>query len=270
MSKTEDKMEALAEVVRSLDSVAVAFSGGTDSTLVAKVAHDLLGDRAVAVTVNSPLYPSSDLGRAKETAKELGIRHYIIDLNLLTEGRFASNPPDRCYVCKLADLREIRSLADRLGIKEVADGTNADDLKDYRPGMKAVQQLRVRSPLAEAGLGKPDVRELSKALKLRTAVSESSPCLASRIPYGETITMDKLRMVEKAEAFLRDRGFTSVRVRVHGTTARIEVASEQVTRLVTTKTRDDVVQALRSIGFDYVSVDLEGYRMGSLNEVLPR
>ncbi|MCU0859308.1 MAG: ATP-dependent sacrificial sulfur transferase LarE [Thermoplasmata archaeon] len=270
MSRTDKQMEGLADVIRSYGSMAVAFSGGMDSSLVAKVAHDLLGDRAVAVTISSPLLTASEIARAKEIAKVVGIRHYVMELNPLTEGRFASNPADRCYVCKLGYLREISQLAGRLGLRTVADGTNADDLKAYRPGARAVQQLGVRSPLAEAGIGKSEVRQLSKALKLRTATLAPSPCLATRIPYGETITVEKLRRVEKAEAFLRDKGFADVRVRVHGTTARIEVSAEQLPKLATARTRNEVAKALRAMGFDYVTMDLEGYRTGSMDEVLGR
>lgn len=270
MSRTDKEIEALADIVRAYGSVAVAYSGGTDSTLVAKVAHDILGDKAVAVSIVSPLSATSDTARAKEGAKSVGIRHYSIELNPLTEGRFASNPPDRCYVCKLGYLREIARLAQRLGIGVVADGTNADDLKAYRPGTRALQQLGVRSPLADAGLGKSEVRALSKALRLRTADRESSPCLATRIPYGETITIEKLRRVDKAENFLRGKGFTDVRVRTYSTTARIEVSPSQITRLTSSRMKNEVVRTLRSIGFDYVTVDLEGYRTGSMDEVLQR
>ena len=270
MSRTDKEMEALAEIVRSYGSVAVAYSGGTDSSLVAKVAHDLLGERAVAVTINSPLSTSSELARAKENAKAIGIRHYVVEVNPLTEGRFASNPPDRCYVCKLAYLRETVRLSQRLGIRTVVDGTNAEDLKTHRPGTRALKQLGIRSPLAEAGLGKADVREMSKVLRLRTAKDESNPCLATRIPYGETITMEKLRRVEKAESFLREKGFVDVRVRSHSTTARIEVSAGQLARLATTTTRNEVVMELKSLGFDYITMDLEGYRTGSMDEVLDR
>ena len=253
-----------------MGSAAVAFSGGTDSTLVAKVSFDELGKKALAVTIDSPMYPSSELVQAKAVAKKIGIEHIIVSANPLKEKTFISNPPDRCYLCKLDDLTHIRRIADERGLKEVLDGSNSDDRKDYRPGLKAKDEVGVRSPLAEVGLGKEDVRTISRMLKLPTAKKSSSPCLASRIPYGETITKEKLMMIEEAEEFLKAKGFDQVRVRVHGSSARIEVPPGDVLRLASPGTRISVTKKLKSLGFTYVSLDLEGYRMGSLNEVLGR
>ncbi len=248
----------------------MAFSGGTDSTLVAKIAKDELGDSALAVTINSPMYPGSELRNAKAVAKKIGIRHLVIDVDPTRDKSFISNPPDRCYLCKLDDLRHIRGLADERGLSEIVDGSNADDKNDYRPGLRAKEEMRVRSPLTEAGLTKADVRAISKTLRLPTAQKSSSPCLASRIPYGETITKEKLAMIEEAEEFLKAKGFDEVRVRIHGDIARIEVSPKDVPKLATPGTRTTITKKLRSLGFTYVALDLEGYRMGSLNEVLVR
>ena len=268
MKTLERKAEKLRKLARSASSAAVAFSGGVDSTLVAKVAKDELGPKAVAVTIDSPLYPASELRGAKKVAGAIGIEHIVIRTNPLKDRRFVSNPVERCYICKLEDLRRIREFADSRRLKEVMDGTNADDGCDYRPGMKAKEELGVRSPLAEAGLTKLEVRELSKALRLSTAKKSSSPCLASRIPYGETITEEKLAMIQEAEEFLSTKGFDGVRVRLHGLMARIEVQPKDIARLTSPGTRTAIAKRLRSLGFTYITLDLEGYRTGSMDEVL--
>lgn len=268
MNALERKADKLRAAVRSMRSAAVAFSGGTDSTLVAKIARDELGSKAVAVTIDSSLYPASELKDARRLAKTIGIEHVVIRSDPLEDARFVRNPADRCYVCKLDDFSRIRRLADERGLKEILDGTNADDRGDYRPGARAKAELGVKSPLAEAGLSKAEVRTLSRQLKLPTASKSASACLASRIPYGEEITSDKLTMVERAEEFLAAKGFEGARVRLHGSIARIEVGQKDIARLASKKMRDSVSRKLRSLGFTYVTADLMGYRTGSMNEVL--
>ena len=270
MATFDRKVARLRKIVESYGSVAVAFSGGTDSTLLAKIAHDELGSRAIAFTINSPLYPEQELAKAKAVAERIGIRHIVLRTDPICDEAFVSNPPDRCYLCKLEDLDTIKKAARELSLDEVADGSNADDSKDYRPGSKARQELGVRSPLAEARLTKAEIRAISRAMRLPTAEKRASPCLASRIPYGERITREKLRMVEEAEEFLLAKGFEDVRVRIHKDIARIEVSAKDIPRLASPGTRISVSRKLRSLGFAYVALDLEGYRMGSLNEVLRR
>jgi len=268
MVRKDKKLAQLRKKVKSMGSAAVAFSGGTDSTLVARIAFEELCNKALAVTIDSPLYPASELANARTVAKKIGIEHLVVSADPLKQKSFVSNPPDRCYLCKLDDLSHIRRIADERGLKAVLDGSNADDRNDYRPGSKAKEEVGVRSPLAEVGLTKEEIRAISKMLKLPTAKKSSSPCLASRIPYGEIITREKLRMIEEAEEFLKAKGFDQVRVRMHASSARIEVSPEDVPRLASPGTRISVTKKLKSLGFTYVSLDLEGYRMGSLNEVL--
>ena len=268
MTALDKKQEKLRRIVRSFKSVAVAFSGGADSTLVAKIARLELGEGAIAVTIDSPLYPGHELSSAAEMARKIGIEHVVVSVDPLMDRAFVNNPANRCYLCKLDDLTHIKRIAEEHGLKEVADGSNLDDSGDYRPGMQAKQELRIRSPLAEANIGKEDVRAISKKLRLPTASKPSSPCLASRIPYGERITREKLRMIEEAEEFLIAKGFESVRVRMHGNIARIEVPPNEIPRLSSPGTRLSITRKLRSLGFTYIALDLEGYRMGSLNEVL--
>jgi uncharacterized protein len=268
MTLLDRKAEKIRALMRSMGSVAVAFSGGTDSALVAKIAVDELGPKAVAVTIDSPLYPSSELKAAKRLARAIGIEHVVIESDLLRDKRFLGNPVDRCYICKSAALAHVRKLADSRGLEEVVEGTNADDRHDYRPGAKAKDELGVRSPLAEAGLTKQDVRKLSRALGLPTADKSASACLASRIPYGERIDEEKLTAIERAEAFLESEGFKEVRVRAHWPVARIEVRPGDIARISSGKMRARVTRRLRALGFTYVTVDLTGYRTGSMDEVL--
>lgn len=262
------KYEKLQSYLADLGSLAVAFSGGVDSTLLSKVAHDVLGEHMVAVTMKSAFVPESDLEEAKRFCAREGIEHVVVTADILAVPGVAANPPDRCYLCKRAVFTAIGDVAAARGMENVADGGNMDDLKDYRPGHKAVQELGVVSPLFEAGLTKADIREISHELGLSTWDKPSAACLASRFPYGDTITEEGLERVDAAERVLHGRGFGNVRVRVHGDLARIEVDPHDIERLARPEVREPVARQLRAMGFSYVTLDLQGYRMGSLNEVL--
>jgi uncharacterized protein len=256
----------LRAVLDGLDSALIAFSGGTDSTLVLRVAHDVLGERCIALTTHSPSTPAHDREAAHDGAQSIGARHVWIDTNELDDPRYAANPVNRCFFCKtnLFDICERER--QRLGLTVVVDGANVDDLSDHRPGLEAAARHGVRHPLVEASLTKADVRAVSRALGLPTWDRPASPCLSSRVPYGTPITEAMLARIDAAEQFLRGLGFRELRVRAHDTLARIEVPTDDLPRLLEPALRDHVGDALRGFGFVHVAVDLRGFRSGSLNE----
>jgi len=262
----EEKSKILRGLIRKTGGIAVAFSGGVDSTFLAAVACQELGDRALAVTALSPTYPQHEQLEAAALAKMLGIQHENVDSNELEIPGFADNPVDRCYYCKSELFAEVSQVARKYGIDVVADGTNTDDLDDYRPGRRAAKECGVLSPLLEAGLNKEDIRELSKELKLPTWDKPAFACLASRFPYGSRITEEKLQAVDTAEKAMREMGFTQLRVRHHDDIGRIEVGVQEIEKALEPATRVRIVDALKAAGFKYVALDLEGYRMGSMNE----
>ncbi len=265
----EEKFVRLKEIFRSMERVVVAYSGGVDSTLLLKAARETLGEQnIVAVTALSPLYPDRELAGAKRMAQQMGVKHILIESNELEIEGFSKNPTNRCYLCKKELFEEIQDLARKEAISFVVEGSTLDDEKDHRPGRRAIQELGIRSPLQEARFTKEDVRELSRTLGLPTWDKPSFACLASRFPYGEEITPEGLRMVEEAENFLFSLGFKQVRVRHYQSLARIEVYPEEMSRLMNGALRDRVVASLKKIGYRYVTLDLQGFRSGSMNEVL--
>ena len=255
--------------IRALGSCVVAYSGGVDSSVVLALAREELGDRALAVIGRSATYAASELEAALTQARGLGIEPRVIATAELSDPRFANNPSNRCYFCKGELYQQLAALAKSEGYHAVLDGTNADDLADHRPGRRAADEHAVRSPLAECGLGKADVRELAAQLGLPSFDKPAMPCLSSRFPYGAQITEAQLRQVEAGEAWLRARGFREVRLRHHGTVARLELEGHELVRLASGPLRAECVAHFKGLGFAYVALDLQGFRSGSLNETLP-
>ncbi len=263
----ESKLEKLREIIRSYESVLVAFSGGADSTFVLKVAREVLGrEKVKAVTAQSASLPQKEFEASCELARLIDVDQLVIETREMEKSGYTDNAVSRCYFCKETLYEMIRPLADQAGFREICNGTNVDDLDDYRPGLKAAEQFAIKSPLVEAGLAKSDVRHFSRELGLSTWDKPAQACLASRIPYGEKVTDEKLDQVERAEDFLRELGFRVVRVRHHGSVARIEVGREEMERFLDEEIRAEIDRALRSLGFLYITLDLQGYRVGSLNE----
>ncbi|KAB8316928.1 ATP-dependent sacrificial sulfur transferase LarE [Tolypothrix campylonemoides VB511288] len=265
-----EKLEQLKALFVEMEQAMIAYSGGVDSTLVAKIAYDILGDRALAVTAVSPSLLPEELEDASLQAATIGIPHQIIQTHEMENPNYTSNPVNRCYFCKSELHDTLKPLAVQLGYPYVVDGVNADDLHDYRPGIQAAKERGARSPLAEVGITKAEVRQISKELGLPWWDKPAQPCLSSRFPYGEEITVAKLQRVGRAEIYLRKLGYQNLRVRSEGDTARIELPPEQIKEFVLKIDLPSVVSAFQEFGFLYVTLDLEGYRSGKLNQVLSR
>lgn len=265
---TAEKLDTLRKLLRSYESVLVAFSGGVDSTFLLKVAHEELNDRAVGVTARSETYPAREFKEATDFASGSGIRHITIETSELTIPAFRHNPPDRCYYCKKELFGRLTEMAKELGLKFVLDGSNADDRADFRPGSRAATELHIKSPLQEAGLTKDEIRTLSREMGLPTWDKPSFACLSSRFPYGEEISQEAVTRIGAAEEFLREMGFRQIRVRHHGNTARIEIGPTEIPEVLQADRREQIVNFFKQIGYSYVTLDLQGYRTGSMNEVL--
>ena len=266
----EQKLEQLRTLFAEMEQALIAYSGGVDSTLVAKIAYDVLGDRAMEVTAVSRSLLPEELEDARIQAAQIGIPHKVVQTHEMDNPNYTANPVNRCYFCKSELHDTLKPLATHLGYPYVVDGVNADDLRDYRPGIQAAKERGVRSPLAEVGVTKAEVRQLSQQLDLSWWDKPAQPCLSSRFPYGEEITVGKLQRVGRAERYLRQLGLKNLRVRSEGDTARIELPPEQIKEFVLTTDLQAIVSAFQSYGFIYVTLDLEGYRSGKLNQVLNR
>ena len=262
------KFDNLKRRIKKMDKAVVAFSGGVDSTFLLKVVHDILGDGTLAVTARSSTYPERELKLAVKFASRIGVEHLIIVSEELDIEGFCENPTNRCYYCKKELYCKIRSIAEKRGIKYILDGSNLDDTGDYRPGLEAVRELEVISPLKEERLTKNEIRVLSREMNLDTWDKPPFACLSSRFPYGQQITVKKLQMVDSAEQYLLDRGFKQVRVRHHGDIARIEVNAHERCKFFDENTMDEVNKKFKLIGFKYTALDLKGYRTGSMNEAI--
>ncbi|WP_408070560.1 ATP-dependent sacrificial sulfur transferase LarE [Butyrivibrio sp. JL13D10] len=268
MNSADEKYLRLQSTLREYGSVAVAFSGGVDSTFLLKVAKDVLDDKVIAITARSVSFPEREHKESEVFCHENGIRQIIVDVDQMSIPGFKNNPPDRCYLCKKVIFETIISEAKKNGISVVAEGSNADDVTDYRPGLKAIEELKVKSPLKDSELTKNEIRILSKKLGLPTWSKPSFACLATRFVYGEEITSEKIKMAGAAEELLFDLGFSQARCRVHGNMARIEILSEEFNKILESATREKIYNTIKGLGFSYVALDLKGYRTGSMNEEL--
>ncbi len=268
MNIKKEKLNNLRNILSEMGSVLIAYSGGVDSTFLLKIAREELGNKVTAVTVKSEIHHLSEVTIAKKMTQKFKVKHLFVDIDILSNKEFVNNLPERCYICKKEIFSRISEIAKELNFNFVADGSNYDDLSDYRPGMKAVRELRIRSPLKEAILNKDDIRLLSKEMGLPIWDKPSNSCLATRIPYRDKITLEKLKRVEKAEGFFRDLGIKQVRVRCHNKLAKIEVGEKDLLFLMEEDLRKKIISKLKQLGFIYVTLDLQGYRTGSMNEEL--
>jgi uncharacterized protein len=264
----QEKLKNLRKILSEMGSVLIAYSGGVDSTFLLKVAREELRDKVTAVTVKSEIHHLSEITDAKMMAQKFKSKHLFMDVDILSNKEFINNPPERCYICKKEIFSRISEMAKELNLNFVADGSNYDDFDDYRPGMKAVRELKIRSPLQEALLTKDNIRLLSKEMNLPTWNKPSNSCLATRIPYGNEITLEKLKKIEKAEDFIHDLGIEQVRVRYYNNLAKIEIREEDILLLMEEDSRKKIIDKLKQLGFIYITLDLQGYRSGSMNEEL--
>lgn len=264
----QNKYNNLLTILKNYKSVAVAFSSGVDSTLLLYAAKEALGQQAIAITAISASFPKRERVEAQEYCENLGVKQFQIETNELDIEGFAKNPPNRCYICKKALFTQMLELAQKQGMTTLVEGSNVDDDGDYRPGMQAIKELGVQSPLRLSGLTKAEIRELSKEFDLPTWDKQSFACLSTRFPYGEQITKEKLAMIDEAEQLLLDLGFHQLRVRMHQNMARIELLPEEFSRFMQDEIRVKVYESFKKIGFDYVALDIKGYRTGSMNEIL--
>ena len=261
-----DKYDKLKEYIASFGSVAVAFSSGVDSTFLLYAAKEALGDKLIAVTASSCSFPERELKEAKAYCEKMDVKHFIVKSEELEIEGFSHNPKNRCYLCKHELFEKIRAVADEQGIAEIAEGSNLDDNGDYRPGLQAVAELGIKSPLRHCGFSKQDIRDMSQYLNIPTWNKQSFACLSSRFPYGDLISEEKLKMVDKAEQLLLDMGFHQLRVRIHGDVARIELDPSEFDKFMKEEVRTEVYSKFKGYGFAYVALDIMGYRMGSMNE----